>query len=187
MRSIILSLLLTLSLYGASEGPLSPSDSVGSGCGAPTLSNAADGLDADCGPTGEIHEVGTFGFAIPVGATINGVLVEFEAICRLCEGGEENDINLTGVGTCTGKAYNEGGSPEPPNSTTYDSVYESLGGASDAWSCTSLTETNVNATTFGVIATAGTGVDSAEVQYDHIRVTVFYTEAGSAKRKAMVL
>lgn len=119
-----------------------------------------------------------FGFSIPSGATIDGIVVEIE---RKAIGGvpfhiKDSILSLIKGGTISGDNKASG--------TDWDTTetYYSYGSSSDLWGLT-LTDTDVNASTFGVALSVGagaTGKGSAAVVVDHIRITVYYTAAGAA-------
>jgi len=110
-----------------------------------------------------------FGFSIPAGATIDGVVVEFEknsdssnmrdAWVQLIVGGSRVGDNK---GTVT---------PWPGTDT-----YISYGGSSDTWNA-SLNQANVTASDFGVVITAINWEEftTRNANIDHIRITVYYT------------
>jgi hypothetical protein len=115
-------------------------------------------------------DVTNFSFAVPSGATINGIDVEIE--CKGSGVGVAGDsfVQLLKAGSAVGsnKAL---GSAWPTSDT-----YVSHGGASDLWG-TTWTDSQINASNFGVrfaavINTSGTA------SVDHIRITVYYTEGG---------
>lgn len=124
----------------------------------------------------------TFGFSA-VSGTVDGVTVELD--CHKI--GTRNNIlrvNLLNVGTCT---LQDTGII----TVTEDDAYnESLGGASDTWSCTALTAANVTNANFGVsvLAQKAGGANPLDASYlvDHVRITVDYTPAGG-KRRVMTM
>jgi hypothetical protein len=85
--------------------------------------------------------------------------------------------NLLNVGTCTLKE-------SAILDTTDTDTYTEFGGATDTWSCTALTEANLESSSFGVSVEGDKdgGANPADGSYhlDHLRVTVYYTEAGEA-------
>lgn len=114
-----------------------------------------------------------FGFSIPSGATIDGIVAEakkaevlstddiFDSRVRIVKGGTVGSTDKSsGAEWPTALAY-----------TTY-------GGAADLWGET-WSHADVNASDFGfVIACTSTGAGSAQV--DHMRITVYYTPAGGS-------
>lgn len=127
-----------------------------------------------------ILQATNFGFAIPAGATINGIAVSVE---RKASGNlalsfaVDHTIKLYKGGTLLGdnKAYTTTKWPTADESVSY-------GGAADLFGIT-LTAADVNATDFGVglklrMVRVAKGFIYAYV--DHITITVTYTEGGSA-------
>ena len=113
-----------------------------------------------------------FGFSIPTGATINGILVEFER--------KSSDANtISGLGE-TVKIIKADGSIGTTNKgvATYWSTsesYISYGSSTDLWGET-WTPVNINDVDFGVVLSA-VMENYATASIDHIRITVYYTEA----------
>lgn len=126
-----------------------------------------------------------FGFSIPVGATINGILAEVDKYSTLPDGGNDHLFDYRvrlvkgGVIGSTDKASASDWATSDTNS------YTSYGGSSDLWGDT-WAYSDINASDFGfVIAAENTcGFCSAgvsdDVFIDHIRITIYYTTAGSS-------
>lgn len=127
-----------------------------------------------------------FGFAIPSGATINGVLVEALG---------KSDFNVGGQFVCDNfiELCKAGGNPSGTNQNRATSThwpttaaYQSWGGASNLWGLT-LTDTDVNNSGFGVgISTTQNKTGKVAVptcSIDHVRLTVYYTAAGGQNPK----
>jgi hypothetical protein len=117
-----------------------------------------------------------FGFSIPSGATITGVLLEIE--CK-SNGGSVGTVKIVKGGSVVG---NGGTSPlfGPINMSAVD-TYNAYGGVNSlqAWNVT-LTDTDVNASNFGCVFSVGNGgKGSYTTSVDHIRITVYY-ETGTA-------
>ena len=110
-----------------------------------------------------------FGFSIPEGATIDGILVE---ILQKGNNTVENSIKIVKGGTIQG----DENSTEVSLPSTY--TYVSYGGSDDLWGL-SWSDTDINASTFGV----GFAVDgynyNDDAYVDHIRIKVYYTEGGA--------
>lgn len=114
-----------------------------------------------------------FGFAIPSGATINGIVLEVARLASstlvtdnevvLVKGGSRgatNRANGTGIGATASIA-------------TY-------GSSSDLWG-TSWTYSDINASNFGAAWTAVTASFSTKtVSVDYARITVYYTASGTS-------
>lgn len=169
----------------ASEGPNSPGTVVNdTGVGSvawsnPSQADTSDGLYATASviaSQSNYLKATNFGFALPVGATVVGVVPEFQ---RKWNGvgpaaPTDTETKLVKGGTVQGDNKSAGASW----STT--EAYVSFGGASDLWGL-ALTRDDVNASDFGVVisATGGGGAGSA-IQVNHVRMTVYYTEAAPA-------
>lgn len=117
-----------------------------------------------------------FGFTIPVGATINGVVVEIE---RSCAGSalraKDSGVYLVKGGTVSGNNKADTSITWPTTDT-----YKTYGDSSDLWGLT-LNQSDVNASTFGVVISATNVGASLDIfRIDHIRITVYFsTPSGS--------
>lgn len=116
-----------------------------------------------------------FGFSIPGGSAIVGILVEWEV---------SHDIFPT-IGTITDNAARlvKGGvigGTDRLNATAWDvtDAYLPHGGAADLWGDT-WTPADINASTFGAALSAKIDMDSSTAQVDHCRITVTYTAGAS--------
>jgi len=87
-----------------------------------------------------------FGFSIPSGATINGVMAEFERKCS----GSTSFINCSGDETRLIKGGILSGDVKYGATWPTTDAYATFGDASDLWSL-SLTSDDINATNFGVV------------------------------------
>jgi hypothetical protein len=115
-----------------------------------------------------------FGFSIPGGATISGIVVEVEA---KDDGLATNKINIVRLVKANAIQPTSRASDSPAALTTTD-TYKVYGSSSQLWGQT-WTDADINASTFGVVVAAqldflGSGVVST-VSIDHIRITVYYT------------
>lgn len=116
-----------------------------------------------------------FGFTIPVGATINGILVEI--LVQETGTATANDLFVNiikgGVVGATNKA----------SATNYASsyTYRSYGGSSDLWGET-WTYSDINASNFGAsLASQRSGGGpkaTAPISVDYMRITIDYTVGG---------
>lgn len=116
----------------------------------------------------------TFGFSIPAGSTIDGIVVEIKrSDLSSSDNIRDNRIRIV-----------KGGSIQTTDKATatawpasFAPSYASYGGSSDLWG-TAWTAEDVNANDFGVAISARSlsvkGFRSAAV--DHVRITVYYTE-----------
>lgn len=156
----------------ASEGPLSPSTTAEQGSGnawtTPGNITASDNAYASytrsTASGNKILAVTGFGFAIPTGATIDGILVEIEG--KVDVGPDGVFVGITKNGTSSAAAKTT------PEMTTTEQ-YQSYGGASDLWGLT-WTVAEINAATFG-IRWHPDEADGVVVSLDHARITVYYT------------
>ena len=110
-----------------------------------------------------------YGFTVPTGATINGIKVEIEESTGPY-GSVENSVKILKGGTISGDEQSTGATL-PTNDT-----YVTYGGTTDLWGETWTAE-DINLATFGVGFSAVGGIASV----DHIRITVYYTTAGTTK------
>jgi hypothetical protein len=111
-----------------------------------------------------------FGFSIPEGATIDGILVEVEQLSfEGLSNTTENSIKIVKDGVISGD-------DKSTNATIpATDTYISYGGESDLWGL-SFTSEDINNSDFGVVFS---GKNSASVHFisvDHIRITVYYTK-----------
>lgn len=112
-----------------------------------------------------------FGFTIPTGATINGIVVSYERFVPDGHSAGEQVIRLVKQGNITGDNKSTGAQWSGEGVYTY-------GGENDLWG-TTWTTTEINATDFGVVLQLGNGCPgfcfSGTVGVDYISMTVFYT------------
>lgn len=165
----------------ASQGPLGAG--TGSQVSNPIGSNnwtnvtnitASDDAYATCALTATSHYAkgDNFGFSIPSGATIDGIVVEWE----LSKTGTGNvfvdQIKIVKGGTV--------GSTDKTDLSTFattDTV-KSFGGASDLWGET-WTDSDINASNFGCVLSCFKITGTPTARIDYVRVTVYYTVAPS--------
>ncbi len=113
----------------------------------------------------------TYGFSIPTGATINGIVVEVE---RRYANGIVKDalVQLSKADYLTGIGDNKSAGA---NWTTSDTVV-TFGDANNLWG-TTWTAEEINNSNFGAhFACQANGTDS-DAYVDFIRITVYYTES----------
>lgn len=119
----------------------------------------------------QILVASNFGFAIPAGSTIDGILVE---IMRRNSAGAASD-NRVQLATGTTFATLVG---DNKANTALDwptaEAQASYGGAADAWNA-GLTRDQVNATGFAVFLSVQADAANTDIQVDYIRVTITYT------------
>lgn len=169
-----------------SEGPNSPAsgaDDAGTGTVAWSGTAAVSTSDnsyatATLGIGEESHylKATSFGFSIPSGATIDGIVVEWEQSQTMVAGANicDSKVRIIKGGTIGSTEQSMGGSW--PTADTW----ASFGGASDKWGET-WTDSDVNAITFGAaISAINNGfIASGTAQIDACRITIHYTAAAS--------
>lgn len=113
-----------------------------------------------------------FGFSIPSGATIDGIIVEIEKRDSIYLS-QDSTVKLVKGGTIVGTNKSLLGSW-----TNVDSYY-TYGSSSDLWG-TTWTDSDINASDFGVVINAynPSFKSNAYLYIDHVRITVHYTSGG---------
>jgi hypothetical protein len=136
-------------------------------------------LGADGGATADVGGFGfsdsenlnmtNFGFAIPSGATINGITVEMNRYAS-GSGIADSTVSLLG-GTLTGNNKAAAG-----NWSTTTSTVVTYGTITDTWGNT-WTPAQINAAAFGVTLdiTGPGGISTRTASVDYVRITVTYT------------
>ncbi len=168
----------------ATQGPLSPGTAANQDFTSTPWSDVnnikvADGSYATVTLDQQVSDflVGkNFGFSIPVGATIDGIV--FENKKKSDQTGSINDdsVFLTKDGTNTA-GINHASATQWPASP----AYESYGSSSDLWGAT-WTISEINSANFGIMVAAVENGVNVDVAYaDHFRITVHYTTASSGK------
>ncbi len=115
-----------------------------------------------------------YGFSIPAGSTINGIVVNVERRSSSTSNGGSEDaaVRLVVGGAVQGTDRATG-----TNYTTSD-VVEAHGGAADLWGAASRTPAQINASNFGAAFAAtkpSSSGGSHTISVDHIEVEVHYT------------
>jgi len=128
------------------------------------------------GITSHYLKATNFGFAIPTGAIISGILIEVEKYAA----GATTDIKDSAIKIV--KADGSIGTTNKANTTTQwptTEAYISHGSSTDLWG-EIWTAENINDADFGlVISTIHGAVGNKQyANVDHIRITVYYTETG---------
>ena len=118
-----------------------------------------------------------FGFNIPSGATINGIVVEIE---------ERDGANSNAVKDSEVKIVKADGSIGTTNKAsaswwTASTSYTTYGANDDLWG-ESWDSTKINDVDFGVVISTNVGGMFNSSQIDHIRITVYYTTNGDDVR-----
>lgn len=164
-----------------SEGPNSSGNlqSVDQGFGGVTWSNPSNAASSDdSDTTSALSSSGktwwlqstSYGFSIPTGAVVKGVLVEVERSASGAGNVVDNEVGLMIDGASSGDNLAD-------TMTSYPGAdaYASYGGATDLWGHLEITPAEVNASDFGFIfAGEETGVASATVSVDHVRMTIYF-------------
>lgn len=115
-----------------------------------------------------------FGFAIPSGATIDGIAVDVEMMIKFA-GADIRDqaVRIVKGGTIGATDKSRAGVDWPSAD-----AYITYGSSSDLWG-ESWTDSDINSSNFGfAIRGIYIGAKTAVGQIDHIRITVTYTTAG---------
>lgn len=116
-----------------------------------------------------------FGFSIPNGETITGVLVEIERRASAA-GVRDGTVQLLKANSPAGD------SKAAAQDWQQSESYTPFGGNGDLWG-TTLDSGDVNDTGFGVaLQIVNVGAGDADLYVDHARITVYYGEGGSVQR-----
>lgn len=114
-----------------------------------------------------------FGASVPSGATIDGIEITIER--NAATAGRIKDLQVQLV-----KGGSASGTDKADTSTTYGTTDSTItyGGASDLWGNT-LTQSDVNATNFGIVFRATTNSSTITAcNVDAIRLKIYYTASG---------
>lgn len=121
----------------------------------------------------ELLVASNFGFAIPAGATIDGITVEIDRRSIILNSGKDNRVQLaTGTTFASLVGTNKASATVWPTTSTI----ATYGGAADTWTA-GLTAAQVNAVGFAVFLSSHANIANADIGVDFIRVTVDYTAA----------
>lgn len=170
----------------ASEGPRSPATGANvTGVGTLAWSNPGNIVSSnnvratrnmDTGTTNYLQGT-NFGFSIPDGATIDGIVVEWELGAAFSDDfgwAYDAQVRLVKGGSIVGD------NKARPSSSKWPATdaYVSYGSSSDLWG-TTWTPADISASNFGAaIAATGTELGPEQATVDHVRITVYYTEGG---------
>lgn len=179
--------LLYPSVAGADTmGPKSPATAVDNGGGAAVWANpsnvfssndslAVATLNFSAGPaTTNYLKATNFGFTIPAGATINGIVANIERNGDLGNGNKifDNSLKLIKNGTISGSDKADALTQWPSSDTV-----ATYGSMTDLWGAT-WTASDINASNFGIAISAiktGGGNSNKIAAIDYISLTVYYT------------
>lgn len=188
---ILFLILFLISFFGfaSTQGPLSPgttsniaiagsTSSWNNSSNAKTSNNSYSITASNLASNGDYSDylrATNFSFSIPVGSTINGIIVEVEDFDSGTSGkAKDNRVRIVKGGTIGATDKSGGGwAGSDPNS------YTSYGSATDLWGET-WTDTDINASNFGLAISAkrqGGGGTTCFPAIDHIRITVYYTSS----------
>jgi len=171
----------------ASQGPFYPTTSV-TGSVAPESNNdwtAVANVEVDNGLEAQITaatydspdisfrlRASAFGFTIPAGATIAGVLVEID---RRCFAGAAKDYRVQLFNGATAPIGDN--KADTVNNWPATLTVKSYGGSVDLWNAdATLTPAFVNGSSFTVVLSVSAAAANTDIGVNYIRVTVSYTE-----------
>jgi len=121
-----------------------------------------------------------FGFSILSGATIDGILVEIEKKASVAGRVSDTTVKIVKADATFGTENKALG-----GTWTTSDTYYSYGSSTDLWDET-WTPVDINDADFGVgISGSITGGITA-ISVDHIRITVYYTEAGGGGQRVQI-
>lgn len=169
----------------SSQGPLSAgTGATNTAVGTQTWSGASTGVQTQgdsnlavssigaAAPNSNYLQATNFGFSIPAGATIDGIVTEiyrygtetrtYDGAVKAVKGGTVQSTDLKNA------------TQWPTSSGT--GAYATYGGASNLWG-TTWTHSDINASNFGVVLAAFYGFygGGSSATVDHVRTTVYYT------------
>lgn len=137
----------------------------------------------DTNPNSDYLRATNFGFTIPSGATINGIIARIEK--STANVGATEHINDLSVKIVKGGTESGNEKADPTDWTSTD-AYITYGSVSDLWGL-SWTDSDINSSNFGISISATWSEDSglsgsATARIDHIELTVDYTEVTGIKK-----
>ena len=112
-----------------------------------------------------------FGFSIPSGDTIDGILVEIDRRAQTASRITDVTVSIVKGGTVTGD--NKAIGTTWPTALTY----QSYGGAADLWGAT-WTDSDINASNFGLVISCTNSSGTVGARVDAIRITITHTTPG---------
>lgn len=180
----------------ASVGPNNPGTAVvDTGVGTQTWINPNNVFTSNGGyawtwtditATSQYLKVTNFGFSIPSGATINGIVVEIERFAGLNDTRfvKDNRVRIVKEGTIQTTDLADTTNKWPTTDT-----YKTYGTSSELWG-TTWTDTDINNSGFGIAISTNTTTSSKVgimSLVDHIRITVHYTVGSSNTSRNQVI
>ncbi len=180
LTMVLLLHIYSVQLYAAQQGPNGPGTATTSGSTSYNWTNANNALsDNTTAATASIVGKGNltntlrltnFGFAIPSGATINGILVE---VRMQGANGKSQDQTIQ-----LRKASGPVGSNKARNKAIWprkSARYIRFGGSSDLWG-TTWSHTDINNASFGIDIVAKSRKETATPRVEYVRITVSYNQ-----------
>jgi hypothetical protein len=134
----------------------------------------AEALNMD-GETSDYLKATNFGFSIPVGATINGIVVEVDRYAQDPNAVSDAEVKIVKNGVIGSE--NKGAAGFWPTSDS--NTYVAYGGSSDLWNET-WTAADINSANFGIVLSVSENGSRGDVFVDHIRIVVYYTDGANA-------
>ncbi len=121
-------------------------------------------------PTSKYLKATGFGFSIPAGSTINGIMVEVERKLSTADTIKDNSVKIVKGNTI------QGDEKALPGVWPISDTYATYGGSAVLWGL-AWTAENINDSTFGFVISAYAlyGEATYYAYADHIRITVYYT------------
>lgn len=173
-------------VFAASEGPLYSGTQANDATVGTVSWNSTGFADADdsspascalagsAGQDGNYLKVTNFGFSIPSGATINGIVVEVEA-AAVNSNMDDNSVRMVKGGTISGDDKANG-----TNWGTFPTYsVKTYGTSTDLWGLT-WSDSDINASDFGFVYSPNKEIGGGAANFflDYIRITVHYTAGG---------
>ena len=168
----------TFTATGGGKPWLNPSDAQTSNDGHTTCD-----LDGGADDTSQALQVTNFGFSVPGGSTIDGIVVEIERHQIVIFGGSaeihDNTVKLMKGGTAQGD--------DKASLTIWPDTdaYVSYGSSVDKWGL-SWSAADINGSGFGIqMGIINPSVDDSTGFIDHVRITVYYTEGATGQQASV--
>lgn len=121
-----------------------------------------------------------FGFAVPLGATIDGIEVEFERKANVADSVSDFKIYIVKADGTYGAENKAAG-----GFWSIVEAYFSYGGAADLWS-EAWNPADINHANFGVVLASLMAASGKRSYVDHVRIKVYYTEAAGTNMKVNI-